>query len=508
MNRLIIHADLGKHVISRHIYGHFAEHLGRCIYDGFWVGQDSPVPNVRGIRTDIVEALRGINIPVLRWPGGCFADSYDWRDGIGPRQARPRTINTHWGGVIEDNHFGTHEFMDLCDQLQCDAYICGNVGSGTVREMRDWVEYLTSDGNSILAQLRRKNGRDKPWNVPFWGVGNENWGCGGCMTPEYYADLYKRYALFVQNVAGDRVYKIACGPHGDYYRWTEVLMREAAKLADGLALHYYTGIGPASGSRSATAFGEEEWFVVLKNALAIDELITRHSTIMDRYDPEKRVGLVVDEWGTWYEVEPGTNPGFLYQQNTLRDALVAGVTLNAFNRNCDRVRMANIAQTVNVLQAMILTDRERMILTPTYHVFEMYKVHQDAVMLPLDITGDDYAFGSAAVPTLNASASRDDRGMIHISVCNLDPNRAADTVCELRGMRAAGVSARILTAKTMSAYNTFEEPDRVRPATFDDATLEGKRVCLAVPAKSVLVLEVQPDTAQHDRGSGLSRQGT
>jgi len=367
VNRVIIGADLGTVTIEKYIYGHFAEHLGRCIYEGFWVGQDSPIPNTRGIRNDVVEALRKIKPPVLRWPGGCFADEYHWKDGIGPRERRPARVNTHWGGVTENNHFGTHEFMDLCEQLGADPYICGNVGSGTVQEMAEWVEYITFAGKSEMADLRRQNGREEPWRLPFFGVGNENWGCGGHMRPEYYADLYRRYQTYVRHYSGNRVYKVACGPTGDY-RWTEVLMREAGRWMDGLSLHYYTLPGTWEKKGSATQFDESEWFSTLRNALHMEELIRRHSAIMDRYDPQRRVGLIVDEWGTWYDVEPGTNPGFLYQQNTLRDALVAGIHLNIFNNHAERVKMANIAQTVNVLQAMILTDGPRMIVTPTYHV--------------------------------------------------------------------------------------------------------------------------------------------
>ncbi|MFS8572711.1 MAG: alpha-N-arabinofuranosidase, partial [Clostridia bacterium] len=390
MNRVIIGADLGSVTIEKYIYGHFSEHLGRCIYEGYWVGEDSDIPNIRGIRKDVVEALKKLNPPVLRWPGGCFADEYHWMDGIGPREKRPTMVNTHWGGVTENNHFGTHEFMDLCELLGADPYICGNVGSGTVQEMAQWVEYITFDGKSPMADLRRQNGREEPWRLPFFGIGNENWGCGGNMRPEYYADLYRRYQTYVRHFGKNRIYKIACGPNGDDYRWTEVLMREAGAYMDGLSLHYYTVPGTWAKKGSATEFDEDEWFITLKKALRIEELIKRHSAIMDRYDPLKRVGLIVDEWGTWYDVEPGTNPAFLYQQNTVRDALVAGLHLNIFNNHAERVKMANIAQTVNVLQAMILTDGPKMIVTPTYHVFEMYKPHQGATLLPPWVEAERY----------------------------------------------------------------------------------------------------------------------
>ena len=488
-NKLVVHLDQGKNVINRNIYGHFSEHLGHCIYEGYWVGEASSIPNTRGIRNDVVEALRRSKIPVLRWPGGCFADEYHWRDGIGPRAERPTMINTHWGGVTENNHFGTHEFMDLCQQLNCAPYICGNVGSGTVREMQEWIEYITFDGVSPMAELRKKNGREQPWKLTYFGVGNENWGCGGSMTPEYYADQYRRYATYVRNFAGNRIFKIACGPNGSDYRWTDVLMREARNQMAGLALHYYCGTGKRS--RSAIQFAEEDWFHLLRNALRMEELVTKHSEIMDKYDPQKRVALVIDEWGAWHAVEPGTNPGFLYQQNSLRDALVAGLTLNIFNQHCDRVRMANIAQTINVLQAMILTQKEKIILTPTYHVFEMYSVHQDATLLPIELTTVDYQFEQDRIPALNASVSRDKSGAIHVSLCNLNPNAAVDVTCDLPGIKIQSVSGRILTAPQMQAHNTFEQPETVKPAEFAAFQKTDNGLTTTLPAKSVVVLAIE-----------------
>jgi alpha-N-arabinofuranosidase len=494
-DRLIINADLGEHQINRNIYGHFAEHLGRCIYDGIWVGEDSSIPNERGIRSDVVQALRRLRIPVLRWPGGCFADEYHWRDGIGPRDQRPTMVNTHWGGVTENNHFGTHEFMDLCDQLGCEPYICGNVGSGTVREMQEWVEYLTFGGTSPMADLRRANGREKPWQVRYWGVGNENWGCGGRMRPEYYADLYRRYQTYCRDFGDTPLFKVACGPSGASYTWTEVLMDQAGDLMDGLALHYYTRLSRLGDRGSATDFDETEWFGILQNALHMDELITRHRAIMNEYDPTGEVALVVDEWGTWYKVEPGTNPRFLYQQNSLRDALVAGVTLNIFNQHADRVRMANIAQTVNVLQAMVLTREEEMLVTPTYHVFEMYQVHHDATLLPSDLVGPNYELSGETIPAISASASRNEAGVIHVSLCNLDPNRVHTLTCQIPGETVTEVSGRVLTASVINAHNTFEEPDRLTPSPFEDATVVDGHVTVELPSKSVVVLTVGTNSA-------------
>jgi alpha-N-arabinofuranosidase len=490
-NTLIIDVDLGKNTINKNIYGHFSEHLGGCIYGGYWVGEDSPIPNTRGIRNDVVEALKKIKIPVLRWPGGCFADEYHWKDGIGPKDKRPPMLNTHWGRVTENNHFGTHEFLDLCEQLGCEPYICGNVGSGTVREMQEWIEYITFDGISPMADLRRKNRREEPWKLRFFGIGNENWGCGGSMRPEFYADLYRRFQTYVRNFAGNRIYRIACGSNSEDYHWTEVLMREAGWMMNGLSYHYYTVPGGWRNKNSATKFGEADWFGNLKGSLMMDEYLTRHSTIMDRFDPQKRVGLIVDEWGNWYQVEPGTNPSFLYQQNSLRDALTAGLTLNIFNHHCERVKMANIAQTINVLQAVILTKGEKMILTPTYYVFDLYKVHQDATLLPSQLDCVDYKFGKDSIPAISASASKDKEGRIHISLCNLDPNKAQKVQCELRGFSARSVTGRILTADDMTAHNTFDNPKRIRPAEFKDAKIEGKALAALLPPKSVVMLEIE-----------------
>ncbi len=483
-------ADQPGAEISPMIYGHFAEHLGRCIYDGFWVGPESSIPNVRGIRTDIVEALRAIRIPVLRWPGGCFADEYHWQDGIGPRESRPAMLNTHWGGVTEDNSFGTHEFLDLCDQLGCEPYICGNVGSGTVREMQQWVEYLTFAGHSPMADLRRANGREEPWPIYFWGVGNENWGCGGNMRPEFYADLYRQYQTYLRNLSGNKLFRIACGANKDDYRWTEVLMQVAGRYMHGLSLHCYTAPGSWRDKGSATEFGEAEWFEVLYKSQFMDELIAKHSGIMDTYDPDKRVALIVDEWGTWYQVEPGTNPGFLYQQNTLRDALAAALNLNIFHKYAERVRMANIAQTVNVLQAMVLTQGEKMLLTPTYHVFHMFQVHQGATYLPVSVQCDDYAWEAESMPALHASASRDGEGAIHVSLVNMDPHDACDLTLQLPTAGLTKVSGRLLTAEAMQAHNTFEAPNQVTPTALTGAQITPQGVTVRLPNKSVAVVSL------------------
>jgi alpha-N-arabinofuranosidase len=487
-----LRADKSGPVINRNIYGHFSEHLGRCIYEGIWVGPDSPIPNTKGYRNDVLAALRQLNVPVLRWPGGCFADEYHWKDGIGPRETRPAMINTHWGGVVENNHFGTHEFLDFCELLGIKPFVCVNVGSGSVQETMEWVEYMTSDASSPMANLRRKNGRDQPWKVRYIAVGNENWGCGGNMTAQFYADNYRRYNTFIKNYGANRVQRIACGPSDTNYEWTETLMKSAARQMNALALHYYTRTTMGWPPRgSATAFGEDLWFAVLKNTLLMDELVTKHAAIMDKYDPSKRVGLAVDEWGTWYEATPGSPRGFLEQQNTLRDALVAALNLHIFQKHADRVTMANIAQFINVLQAMILTDKAKMIVTPTYHVFEMFKVHQGATSLPVELTTPDYAFGEAKIPAVSASASRDAAGKIHLSLANCDPNRPATVACKLAGIAAKGVTGRVLTAAAMNAHNTFAAPDTVKPAAFTGATLAADTLTVTLPAKSVVVLALE-----------------
>jgi alpha-N-arabinofuranosidase len=502
--RLVVNADLGETTINRHIYGHFAEHLGRDIYDGFWFRPDEN--SEWGLRDDIIEALRAIQIPNLRWPGGCFADYYHWRDGIGPRSERPKMVNTVWGNTTEDNSFGTHEFMELVNRLDTEPFFVGNVGSGTVQEMADWWEYVNHPGGSSLADERAANGHPDPFNVRFWGIGNESWGCGGEMTPEYYGDLYKRFAEFIRPVGDVRPFKVATGPNSSNYDWMEGVLEAADNEIDGIDLHYYTrvrsfappgggfGFGQGQGpqlSRSATDFTEAEWFVAMRNAQYIDELITRHSAIMDQYDPDKDIWLIVGEWGMWHSTEPGTNPRWLYQQNTLRDAVVAGLHLNIFNNHADRVRMANIAQTINVLQAMILTRGEEMILTPTYHVFEMYTVHHDATLLPIHLDEGAYEYRDMSIPAVNASASVDGNGRVHISLVNMDPNQDRTIEVEIRGADVSGVSGRVLTADAINSHNTFEQPNVVRPVAFDGASLSGNTVTVSLPSKSVVVLELQ-----------------
>lgn len=491
--RIVIDADLGRDSISRHIYGHFSEHLGRCIYGGFYVGDSSRIPHRHGVRTDVVDALKKLKVPNLRWPGGCFADTYHWKDGVGLRAKRPSIVNTWWGGVTEDNSFGTHDFLDLCEMLGAEPYLAGNVGSGTVQELAEWVQYVNFEGTSPMSKWRRENGRDKPWKVRFWGVGNEVWGCGGNMKPEYYANIYRQYATFMTGWSNGGMFRVASGANSDDYNWTEVMMRDIPhNMLEGVALHHYSVIDWSAGKKSsATAFSEQEYFTTMQRALRMEQLVQKHSTVMDKYDPAKKIALVVDEWGGWYETEPGTNGSFLYQQNTLRDAMIAGVTLNIFNNHCDRVRMANLAQTINVLQAVILTEGEKMLLTPTYHVMEMYNVHQDALMLPLHISTVDFSLGNEKLPAVSASASRDKTGVTHISLVNIDSRQSQNLVIDLRGGAFATVKGRILTGKKLQDHNTFNEPDHVQPADFQGAALKENRLSVTLPPFSVVVLSVR-----------------
>ena len=486
-NSILVHADKPGSKIDKAIYGHFAEHLGHCIYGGIYVGEKSDIPNTKGFRLDVVGALKDLKVPLVRWPGGCFADTYHWKDGIGPKADRASIINVHWGGVTEDNSFGTHEFLDFCELIGSDAYICLNVGSGTVQEAAQWMEYVTSSSESPMTKLRKQNGREKPWNVKYWAAGNETWGCGGSMRPEYYSDLFNQYSSYMR---APGVYKIACGANAGDYKWMDVLMKQSAHMMNGISLHYYTIAGDWNNKHSATQFDEKDWFVTLQKTLKMEELVTKHAAIMDQYDPEKKVGLLVDEWGNWFDVEPGTNPGFLYQQNTLRDALVAGINLNIFNNHTDRVKMSNIAQMINVLQSVILTRDKEMVLTPTYYVFKMYNVHQDATLLPVDIKCNKYTSGSETLDAINASASIKD-GVVSITLCNLDPVNAQNVSFTLQGSKPTQVSGKIVTASKMNAYNDFGKKEEVSMSNFTSAKLNKGLVEASIPAKSVVLIQLR-----------------
>ena len=500
MAKLVINETRHKGEIAPEIYGHFSEHLGRCIYEGLYVGENSDIPNVNGMRKDVVEALKEIQVPLLRWPGGCFADEYHWMDGIGEKSKRKKMINTHWGGVMEDNSFGTHEFMELCRQLGCKTYVNGNLGSGTVQEMSQWVEYMTFDGVSPMADLRKENGHEEPFKLDYFAVGNENWGCGGNMTPEYYGNLFRHYQTYLRQYNPDKPFKkIACGANVDDYHWTEKVMETCFDhtpehlhgFMDLISLHYYDMPYGWEPKVSATEFDEECWYKTLKGAYRMEELVTKHIAIMDKFDPEKKIGLAVDEWGTWFKVEPGTNPGFLYQQSTVRDALVAGITLNIFNKHCDRVKMACIAQMVNVLQSVILTDGEKMLKTPTYHVFHMYRYHQGAQLLDSSITGlSEAGVEDIKVPDLTESVSEKD-GIITITVSNqsLTEAKELDVIfAEKKNLEV--VEANILVGNDAHDHNTFEDPEKVTEKRFDGYKTDNG-LKLNIPAASVVEIRLK-----------------
>lgn len=481
-------------IIPKEIYGQFSEHLGSCIYGGLWVGKDSPIPNQDGYRLDVLNALKELQVPVMRWPGGCFADDYHWMDGIGPQEKRAKISNNSWGGTMEDNSFGTHEFLNLCEILGCEPYISGNVGSGTPEELAKWVEYMTSDSNSTVADMRRANGREKPWSVKFLGIGNEAWGCGGNMTPEYYSNLFRRYTTYTRSYARDhRLYKIASGASDTDYNWTEVCMQNIGTKMNAIAVHYYSVTGWNGSKGSATNFTDDDYYRILGRCVAIEPCIQKHISIMDKYDPQGRVDLLVDEWGTWFDTEPGTNPSHLYQQSTMRDAMVAALSLNIFHKYTKRIKMANIAQVVNVLQSMILTKGDQMVLTPTYHVFEMYKPHQNAEFLSVDYKTTEIANSDKGpVPSLSVTASRKD-GVINVGIANPDLKNGQSLLLTWDSMgkpKKGSVSARILTSKKVNDFNDFGQKAKVEPKEFTDYKVTDKGIEIKLPAMSIVTIAI------------------
>lgn len=494
-----------KEKINKEIYGNFTEHLGRCIYDGIWVGEDSAIPNIHGVRKDIIDAFKQIKVPVLRWPGGCFADQYHWKDGIGDKSKRKKIVNKTWGGAVEDNSFGTHEFMDMCEEIGCDAYIAGNLGTGSIQEMMDWIEYITGDKDSEMVRLRRKNGREKPWKLKYFGIGNEVWGCGGEMMPDYYVNKYRHAYHFLSEkgfMTNGNLKFIASGPGSDDYDWTEQVTKNLTQqtycmsqiksepLMDGLSFHHYVFGGEGYFNlRRAYDFDKKEWYNIIKKTAETEELIIRHDTVMSKYDPEKKIGLMIDEWGAWYGSEPETNPAFLFQQNTMCDAVIAAVYLNIFNKHSDRVKLATIAQAVNVLQAVVLTEGEKMLCTPTFHVFDLFKNHQDATLLESYIESGTVGVDDVLVNKLFESSSVDENGDVTATICNTSIDKAETIEVTLYGTEIEAVSARILTAEA-HAYNTFDKPDKVEIAKWD-AEYEDGVIRFDIPAGSVIQLSVK-----------------
>ncbi len=489
-----INAAKPGRVINKNVYGQFAEHLGTGVYEGMYVGSKSSIPNTKGWRNDVVGALKELHVPLVRWPGGCFADTYHWRDGIGPQDKRPNFVNTNGAGVAEVNDInaiGTHEFFDLIDMLGADAYVNGNLGTGSVQEMSDWVEYLTSDGGSPLARLRAQNGREKPFKVAFFAIGNEAWGCGGNVKPEYYASLYRNYENFLRAPEQYKPKMIASGGSGFDTSWTEVLSKELKGRTVGISVHQYTiPSGNWEVKGQSIGFKEDEWISTLANTLKMDQLVKDHVAVLDKNDPEKKIGLLVDEWGTWYDAAKGAKSD-LFQQNSLRDALVAALNFNIFHEHAERVTMTNIAQMVNVLQAMILTDKEKMVLTPTYYAYQMYVPFQDAKTLPLAIRDNtSYTLGTTTIPGVSASAARAKDGKVYLALVNTDPSKAVDVAVNVSGTKVKGAAGKVLTSVTMDAHNTFQNPQAVKPAAFS-ARSAGGMLSIKMPAKAVLVVALE-----------------
>jgi alpha-N-arabinofuranosidase len=481
--------------IERDIFGQFAEHLGTGIYGGVWVGKDSPIPNVRGIRTDVVQALRAIKVPNVRWPGGCFADEYHWREGIGPK--RQERVNASWGGVIEPNTFGTHEFMDFVDQLGAETFLSVNVGSGTVQEGADWLEYLTTDKPTTLAKERAANGHPAPYKIKYLGLGNENWGCGGAMSNDHYVEEMKSFAHYMRNLnpaqnGPNAMKRIAVGWDSGDSDYTESVMKAWKSKVwswdiEGVSLHGYTIPNTWEKKGPSVGFGEDEYAKAISKTLVMNDWVTKQSAIMDRYDPEKKLGLYIDEWGIWVDPNPGSNPGFLQQQNTLRDAVLAALNLNIFMRHADRVKGTNIAQMINVLQAMILTDGPKMVLTPTYHVYKMYVPFQDATFVPVSFDAGTYTAEGKTMPRVDAVAARDTSGKLWLALTNVDPNKPATFA--VSGLNARGAAGQVLTASAVDAHNSFDRPNAVQPTAFK-ARASGGKLVIDLPAKSVAVVQV------------------
>jgi alpha-L-arabinofuranosidase len=491
-NKITLNANLAETQINKNIYGHFAEHLGRCIYDGIYVGENNTsIPNTSGVRNDVIKALKDLKIPNLRWPGGCFADTYHWKDAIGPKNERKPIENLMWGNMREDNSFGTNEFLNMCELLGAEPYLAVNMNSGTVEEAVEWVQYTNhANGTSYLTDIRKKSGREKPWNVKFWGIGNESWDCGGNMTVDHYIDLYKQYATAMTSYSNtEKLFRVAVGPGTPDYQWTEEIMKNIpARRFEGVSIHHYSVID-WSNKGSSSQFTDEEYFRTMQQAWRMEEIVRSNCEVMDKYDPKKRVALIVDEWGGWYETDPD-GMGQLYQQNTMRDAMIAGMTLNIFNNHADRVRMANIAQIVNVLQSVILTNKGKIILTPTYHVMEMYKIHQDAFLAPVQILSNDFVMGNNRIPAVSASASKDQSGKLHISLTNIDNIKGQEVEIDLKGFKAKQVTGRILTSSKVQDHNTFDNPANVIPKAFKDAAISNGTVKVSIPPNSVIVLEL------------------
>jgi len=486
--RITVRLDDSLGTISPMLYGHFAEHLGECIYGGIWVGEDSPIPNTHGIRNDTATALRRLRAPVIRWPGGCFADDYHWRDGVGPRKNRPTRLNTWWRG-IEPNSFGTHEFIGLCRQTGAEPYICLNVGSGTPEEAAAWLEYCNCALPTTRAQQRAADGSPQPFGVRYWGVGNENWGCGGRFDPDDYAREYRRFACYLRGRSSSPIELVACGhTTPDWNRRFLETLGDFGML-DHLSIHRYYNCG------HATEFTDTEYYNLFPRALQVEQDIVEAAAAIALLNRTgRKIGVAVDEWGVWHpeaRVENG-----LFQPNTLRDALVAAAVLDVFNRHADKVTMANIAQTVNVLQCVVQTQEEKMWLTPTYHVFTLYKQHMGKAAVRVDLDGVPTvearrADGAAVqLPVVSASASLDAaKGQCAVTLANLHLAEPLDVAITLRGGKVGKVAARILTARNVRDHNGPDAPNRVRPRRLALAA-RGSTLRATIPPHTLVAAKV------------------
>jgi alpha-L-arabinofuranosidase len=467
-------------VIDPNLHGQFSEHLGELIYPGLYVDPEGEIPNRSGLRTDVIEALKPLNIPVLRWPGGCFADYYRWRDGIGPKASRPQRLNYCWGMAPEPNQFGTHEFMAFAKAIGAEPYFAASVGAGTVADMADWIEYCNFSGPSTLADERRANGAEEPFKVKYWGIGNENWGCGGSMNPEEYAANFLRYRTFAQNFSGNEVFAIACGPPGSDWKWTRRFFDKIRNdywdrmgSIQGFSAHYYCG-----SAGTATTYTDSQWLELLAKAYAVEGVVTGVRSIMDSYDPERRIKLFLDEWGTWHPVEEGKPSGGLYQQNTIRDAAVAAITLDVFNNHADKVAMANIAQLVNVLQALLLVQGSQCLKTPTYHAFDLYQPHKGATAVRSASTAETVSTGEASEATcrsqylqektlelkaVHGSASIKDNALC-VTLVATHPTRPVSVDLDIKGANWADgeLELVVLASADIHDHNTFANPDKVK----------------------------------------------
>ena len=468
------------------LYSQFAEHIGGVIYDGIWVGPESKVANIDGIRKALVEHVRQIGPIVVRWPGGCFADKYHWRDGIGPRSKRPRRFG-RWREETETNQFGTHEFIRFCRLCGAEPYLAANVGTGSPEEFQQWVEYCNAPaGSTSLADERATNGDREAFGVRYWGVGNESWGCGGKFTPDDYCREYRRFTDWLPQYSVP-LYLIAAGPNGNDLDWTR---RFFAKWADGQrapiqgwAPHYYCGT-----TGHALNFNRDQWYEQLAKANRMETLIKDQWGVLGEFDPKHKVKLVVDEWGSWHPEGTEINKRHLFEQmSTLRDALVAALTLDTFNRHADKVDMANVAQLVNNLHSLFLADGDKFVATPNFHVYAMYRPHQGANGVRIEVQAPEVSFQAGGreqrIFRLAGSASRTGQKVATVTLVHSHATEPAEIVIRLRGGIANQVHRTVLTDQQLNAHNTFEKPGALVPRSTAEPTLSGQELrCTLAPA--------------------------